>query len=117
MNLSLSRIIAIFEFVLEFIHKSLEIALSRMTNAEQRSLSIRMPVFVFLSLFCLVASAEISAQSVQDIQVTGSVTDTEGNALPGVSILIKGTNRGTVTGLEGEFSLIVEGGNAILVFN
>src|SRR5690554_1266313 len=88
MNLSLSRIIAIFEFVLEF-----------------------------LTLCCLGASAEIAAQSVQDIQVTGSVTDTKGNALPGVSILIKGTNQGTVTGLEGEFLLTVESGDAILVFN
>src|SRR5690554_7056040 len=114
MNLSLSKIIAVFEFVLEFICKSLEIALSRMTNAEQRSLSIRMLVFVFLFLFCLGANTQISAQSVQDIQVTGSVKDTEGNALPGVSILIKGTNQGTVTGLEGEFSLIVEDGDAVL---
>src|SRR5690554_5099079 len=117
MNLSLSRIIAIFEFVFEFIHKSLEIALSRMTYAEQRSLSIRMPVFVFLFLFCLGANTQISAQSVQDIQVTGNVTDTEGNALPGVSILVKGSSQGAVTGLEGEFLLTVESGDAILVFN
>src|SRR5690349_16249965 len=37
--------------------------------------------------------------------VTGTITDESGNALPGVSILVKGTNNGTTTDNDGRFSL------------
>lgn len=37
--------------------------------------------------------------------IKGKVTDIAGNPLPGVTILIKGTNKGTVTDSEGLFSL------------
>ncbi len=35
--------------------------------------------------------------------ITGKVTDASGNALPGVSVLIKGTSRGTTTGERRRF--------------
>jgi TonB-linked SusC/RagA family outer membrane protein len=51
------------------------------------------------------------------IQVTGTVTSTEGVPLPGVSILIKGTNTGTVTDIDGYFNINVPGEENILVFS
>ncbi|MBO0935377.1 TonB-dependent receptor [Fibrella sp. HMF5335] len=39
--------------------------------------------------------------------ITGTVTTTDGEALPGVTILQKGTNRGTTTDLNGTFSLTI----------
>ena len=53
----------------------------------------------------------------QEFTVTGKVVDLEHNeALPGVTIMIKGTNKGTTTDINGKFSLAVPDKNAILVF-
>ena len=52
----------------------------------------------------------------QDVQITGTVTNADdGNALPGVSIGVKGTTIGTVTNNNGVYSLKVPA-NATLVF-
>jgi len=52
----------------------------------------------------------------QEIVVTGKVTDEDGNPLPGVNIIIKGTITGTITDLNGNFSIEVEDPDAVLVF-
>jgi len=49
--------------------------------------------------------------------LTGRVTDENGNGLPGVSILLKGTQRGTTTDRDGNFSIDVPDANSILVFS
>jgi TonB-linked SusC/RagA family outer membrane protein len=41
----------------------------------------------------------------QEKTVTGRVTSEQGSPLPGVSVLVKGTTTGTVTGNEGNFSV------------
>ncbi len=43
----------------------------------------------------------------QERKITGKVTDVTGVALPGVSILIKGTLSGTITNIDGFFSMDV----------
>ncbi|KAA0991162.1 SusC/RagA family TonB-linked outer membrane protein [Dyadobacter aurulentus] len=54
----------------------------------------------------------------QDIDVTGKVTSaTDGSALPGASVLIKGTTTGVPTDAEGNFAIKVPSGQAILVFS
>ena len=53
----------------------------------------------------------------QGISITGTVTDTYGDPLPGVTVMIKGTTQGTATGSDGAFSLQVSDGNATLVFS
>lgn len=61
----------------------------------------------------LLASFEVWSQP----SVTGKVTSQEdGTAMPGVSILEKGSNNGTVTDVNGNYS-ITTGDNAILVFS
>src|SRR4030095_4311052 len=52
----------------------------------------------------------------QDIRVTGRVTGSNNEPLPGVSVQEKGTKKGTATNNNGEFSLTV-GDNATLVFS
>lgn len=49
--------------------------------------------------------------------VTGKVIDEEGEALIGVSILVQGTSTGTVTDIEGSYSLNVPAGSDVLVFS
>lgn len=52
----------------------------------------------------------------QDIKITGKVTTTKGNIpLPGVTISIKGTSRGTVTGPDGSYTLTVPENATLLV--
>lgn len=49
--------------------------------------------------------------------ITGTVTDETGQGLPGVSVLIKGTQRGTSTDVDGNYRLSVEDKDAVLSFS
>ncbi|WP_460912673.1 SusC/RagA family TonB-linked outer membrane protein [Spirosoma areae] len=50
--------------------------------------------------------------------VSGSVTDEKGTGLPGVSVIIKGSQRGTTTNAKGAFQLdIPDAGTTVLVFS
>ncbi len=49
--------------------------------------------------------------------VKGKVTDEKGEGLPGVSIMLKGTQQGTATGESGTFTLKVPDERATLVFS
>lgn len=52
-----------------------------------------------------------------DMTVRGTVSDEKGEALPGVSIVMKGTQRGTTTDIDGSFVLEVTDQSAILIFS
>lgn len=52
-----------------------------------------------------------------DITIKGTVTDETGEKLPGVSITVKGTTRGSTTNTNGEFSISIPDDKAILVFS
>lgn len=52
-----------------------------------------------------------------DKTITGKVVDDTNSPLPGVSILVKGTANGTVTDIDGQFSLVVAGDESVLVFS
>ncbi|WP_418992088.1 carboxypeptidase-like regulatory domain-containing protein [Alistipes sp.] len=58
---------------------------------------------------------EISASVSQQIKVTGRVTDSNGDGIPGVNIRIKGSTVGTVTDADGNFTIYCNVGD-ILVF-
>lgn len=53
----------------------------------------------------------------QSRQVSGTVTDTEGAELPGVNVFIKGTTSGTITDVNGEYSINLSQENPVLVFS
>jgi TonB-linked SusC/RagA family outer membrane protein len=52
----------------------------------------------------------------QDFNVSGTVTDSYGVTLPGVTVVEKGTTNGTVTDMDGRFSLLVNQ-SATLLFS
>ncbi|MBO9727411.1 MAG: TonB-dependent receptor [Chitinophaga sp.] len=52
-----------------------------------------------------------------DINITGKVTDEQGAALPGVTVSLKGTAKGTSTNANGTYSIAVPDQNAVLVFS
>jgi TonB-dependent starch-binding outer membrane protein SusC len=49
--------------------------------------------------------------------ITGIVTDAKGESLVGVSVMIKGTTKGSLTDENGRFSIDIDGGDVILVFS
>jgi TonB-linked SusC/RagA family outer membrane protein len=76
---------------------------------------IRSPHLVFfICLLMFMCSASVFAQSTNKLQ--GTVLDEKGNPLPGVSVMIKGTNYGTNTNTNGEFTINADKG-ASLVFS
>ncbi|MFD2936660.1 SusC/RagA family TonB-linked outer membrane protein [Spirosoma flavum] len=54
---------------------------------------------------------------IADRTLTGRVTDEKDEALPGVSVLLKGSQRGTVTDTDGRYKLDVPDGSSVLVFS
>ncbi len=70
-----------------------------------------------LVLFAFLVSASVMLYS-QGVQITGTVTDAEnGEALPGVSVVVKGTTIGAVTDFEGNYSISVPSSDELLVFS
>jgi TonB-linked SusC/RagA family outer membrane protein len=55
--------------------------------------------------------------SQQVIKITGKITDSNGEPLPGVTVVVKGTTQGTVTNADGNYSLTGVQANASLVFS
>lgn len=58
-----------------------------------------------------------SAKEAQDIIVTGTVVDEKGVTMPGVSVEVKGTGKGTTTDVNGHFTINVADESAVLVFS
>ncbi len=52
----------------------------------------------------------------QQRTITGKVTDEQGLPLPGVNIMVKGTSIGTITDMDGNYSLSVPASAVTLVF-
>jgi len=65
--------------------------------------------FIFMNVMFL------SAQNT--VRVSGTVTDADNEPLIGVSILEKGTTNGTITDVNGAYSLTVARGGATLIFS
>lgn len=56
-------------------------------------------------------------QVLQQRKVTGKVTDASGEALPGVTVLVKGTTQGSVTDFDGNYTIADVSAGATLVFS
>lgn len=65
-------------------------------------------VMLFMALLL---SAAVFAQTGQ---VSGSISDESGSGIPGVSILLEGTNTGTTTDIDGNFSINTQEGKTVL---
>ncbi|MDX9881448.1 MAG: TonB-dependent receptor [Prolixibacteraceae bacterium] len=53
----------------------------------------------------------------QNKTVSGKVSDSSGQPLPGVSVVVKGTTTGTITDFDGKYTLANVPGDAMLVFS
>ncbi|MDR7130892.1 TonB-linked SusC/RagA family outer membrane protein [Algoriphagus sp. 4150] len=70
-------------------------------------------LILFLLLFSLFIVHDSFGQT--NVPVQGTVLDSSGQPLPGVNVVIKGTSTGTITDLDGKYSLDLPE-DAILVF-
>ena len=70
---------------------------------------------ILVLLVCLV-SMSWSAMA-QSQTITGKVTDEKGEALVGVNIILKETNRGTTTNIDGKYTISVAGSKSQLAFS
>jgi TonB-linked SusC/RagA family outer membrane protein len=62
-------------------------------------------------------AAKVNNQGDQPVNVTGKVTDEQGQPMAGVTVVIKGTATGTTTDGVGHYTLSIEEGPAVLVFS
>ncbi len=63
----------------------------------------------------LIFAVKLSAQT--PIAITGTVFDEAGETLPGVNILLKGQDKGTISDFNGKFGITVPNANAVLIFS
>lgn len=61
--------------------------------------------------------AETKQQQIKGININGTVWDEQGNPLPGVNVILKSTNTGTTTDINGNYFLTVPGKNSVLTFS
>jgi TonB-linked SusC/RagA family outer membrane protein len=91
--------------------------------------SAKNKLLAFLSLvICIIGTQAVEASTlssndemivelfVQQSEITGTVSD-ESGPLPGASVVVKGTSNGTQTDFDGNFTITVEGDDAVLVFS
>ncbi|MGV3640908.1 MAG: SusC/RagA family TonB-linked outer membrane protein [Adhaeribacter sp.] len=68
-------------------------------------------------LLLLLAVFTLASARGQGLQLSGKITNESGEALPGVTVLLKGTQNGTTTDASGNFSLAVPDGTGTLIIS
>lgn len=74
-------------------------------------LAISAPMQAEIAMDALNASTEISQQK---ITVKGTVVDENGEPVPGASVYVKGTKQGTITDIDGRFTLSINPGQTLI---
>lgn len=70
--------------------------------------------FMFLLFFLL--SFSLGTAMAQQGQITGRIADSDsGEGIPGVSVLVKGTTRGTITDIDGNFSIMASAADVLVI--
>lgn len=62
-------------------------------------------------------NSEFELNEINEVEVTGTVVDSQGLPIPGVSVILKGTTTGVATDLDGRFSLAVPGPESVITFS
>ncbi len=98
-------------------------------NKKGRSADVRFPVGIAseTEMTALVLTSQLTSkvepfttritQTPADITVAGVISDEKGETLPGVSIVLKGTQKGTTSDSEGRYKLDIPSAAAILIFS
>ncbi|MDP4273279.1 MAG: TonB-dependent receptor [Bacteroidota bacterium] len=94
-----------------------QVVLVKNESSQHSSLEVLPPLRENLLAYNSVASIGFTGIFQQN-KINGTVTDkSTGEVLPGVSIVIRGTTKGTITDVNGHFSIDVPAGEVRLVFS
>src|SRR5438045_9737298 len=74
---------------------------------------MHMRKLLLLLMAFVLAAGQLWAQHA----ITGKVTDDKGSPIPNASVIVKGTQTGTVTKMDGSFSIVVPANARILVIS
>ncbi|UBM58707.1 TonB-dependent receptor [Marinilongibacter aquaticus] len=97
--------------------------LSLPENSKRYGLQILCVLLALIALPTLAATRastqknSLSRKAVLDVELTGRVTDENNEGIPGASVIIKGTNLGTVTDINGNFSIQATGTEVVLIIS
>ena len=81
--------------------------------------------FKFLKVFCCVLLLQLGwshalgavTEANQTRQIQGVITDSQGETLPGVNVLVKGTSIGAISDINGKFTLQVPSPKSVLIIS
>lgn len=76
-----------------------------------------MKAIIYMRFFAICVLLHAYGANAQDRTVSGKVTGSDKEPLPGVSILIKGTTQGTTTDAKGDYRVRVPATGAVLIFS
>ena len=81
-------------------------------------MELKLAIFIILVSGSSIFANLSYSQTAQQLTVTGKITDEDtGEPMIGVNITVKGTTSGTISGVDGTYSLPVPDRDAILVFS
>lgn len=89
-----------------------ELPAVRIPSAKTRPFYFKFRIFALLMALASMSGAVLA----QDVNVSGKVTDAKTGGIPGVTITVKGTTKGTNTDVEGNYQISVPG-NTTLTFS
>lgn len=88
-----------------------------MVNTKSRNRKLRLPKAIHLVALLVLAQFIFSSAAFSQT-IRGKVTDQKtGEELPGVNVVIKGTTDGTVTKIDGSYSINVSGSDVVLMYS
>ena len=96
-------------------NRFLQYVLNQMTS--RMSFVLERVSIIMVLLFCSILVGNGQVSQAQQVVVSGLVRDASRAPLPGVNVLVKGTAHGTVTDLDGRFTISVPSKEAVIVFS
>jgi len=87
-------------------------------------ITILLFVLSFLNVYEGIAASDAGreklknqSETIQQIRITGTVTDAAGVPMPGVNIQVEGTSVGSITDTNGKYTIQAQNANSVLVFS
>ena len=94
--------------------ENLGILLNKISESSKLSFK-RVNDKIYVSKYGKKTGAVSEQVQVLDVDISGKVTDENGEGLPGASVVVKGTNLGTTTNLDGNYKLSLSEGEVIVI--
>lgn len=101
--------VLVFDKIIFVLHRKLPYLCSQSLTTK---IIFAMKNITYLLLCCLLFIC--SSLHAQQTDIKGIVSDSSGEPLPGVSISIKGTTFGTITNMDGQFTIRAKKGNTLI---